>query len=102
MVEDAFFITGSTGLLGTEVVTQLLTTTNSKIYVLVRAASEKEATYRLQTLWWEDNVLSAAISKRIMPVVGDITQPLTGIPDDITHVIHCAAETGIQKSKEEY
>lgn len=101
MVEDAFFITGSTGLLGTEVVTQLLTTTNSKIYVLVRAASEKEATYRLQTLWWEDIVLSAAISKRIMPVVGDITQPLTGIPDDITHVIHCAAETGIQKTKEE-
>ena len=42
MAEGTVLVTGATGLLGTEVVAQLLETTNSKIYVLVRAQSEEE------------------------------------------------------------
>ena len=103
MAENVFFITGATGLLGTEVVSRLLTTTRSTIYVLVRAGLVAEATYRLQALWWGDKTLFPAIGNRVVPMVGDITgdQDLDGILSAVTHVIHCAADTGLQKSREE-
>ncbi|MBR0118309.1 MAG: AMP-binding protein [Prevotella sp.] len=101
MAEGAVFITGATGLLGTEVVSRLLTTTDRDIYALVRANSETEAASRLRSLWWDDAVLADAVGKRIHAVVGDITKPLdVTLPANITHVIHCAAETGLQKSRE--
>ena len=101
MAEGKVLVTGATGLLGTEVVAQLLETTNSKIYVLVRAQSEEEAAGRLRALWWGDDTLIHAIGKRVQPITGDITLPLESQHMDITHVIHCAAETGLQKSQEE-
>lgn len=90
-------------MLGTEVVARLLATTGSTIHVLVRASSKAEASHRLQSLWWEDQELFAAIDQRIVPVAGDITQEnsLKPLSPCITHIIHCAAETGIQKSKDE-
>jgi len=101
MAEGKVLVTGATGLLGTEVVAQLLETTNSKIYVLVRAQSEEEAAGRLRALWWGDDTLIHAIGKRVQPITGDITLPLESQHMDVTHVIHCAAETGLQKSHEE-
>ena len=109
MVERAFFITGASGLLGTEVVSRLLTTSESRIYVLLRAATEVDAANRLLALWWEDEVLSSAIGKRVIPITGDITKEGLSLDEKcrdlltttVTHVIHCAAETGVQKSKEE-
>ena len=105
MAERTIFITGATGLLGTEVVAHLLTMVPATIYVLVRAHSVVEAEHRLHALWCDDTVLSSAIGERVLPVVGDITDdafmPDRHLPDSITHVIHCAAETGIQKSREE-
>jgi long-chain acyl-CoA synthetase len=99
MANRKIFVTGATGLLGTEVVSHLLTTTDDTIYVLVRAGSADDGASRLRALWWDDAVLADAVGKRVLPVVGDITTSLTGvIPADVTHVIHCAAETGIQKS----
>ena len=101
MAEGAVFITGATGLLGTEVVGRLLATTDREIYALVRADSETEAASRLRSLWWDDAVLADEVGNRVHPVVGDITKPLDiTLPVDITHVIHCAAETGLQKSRE--
>jgi long-chain acyl-CoA synthetase len=101
MAEGTVLVTGATGLLGTEVVAQLLETTNSHIYVLVRAESEEIAERRLRALWWGDDTLTNAIGKRVHPIIGDITKPLESQKMDITHVIHCAAETGLQKSHEE-
>ncbi len=109
MVEQTIFITGATGLLGTETVTQLLPITSSKIYVLVRATSVDDATFRLKSLWWEDKRLVESIGRRVIPVMGDLTQSDLGLSTDdysmlvqtVTHVVHSAAETGVQKSKHE-
>ena len=107
MAEQSFFITGATGLLGTEVVARLLATTSGTVYVLVRAGSKAEATHRLQTLWWDDRVLSSAIGQRVIPVVGELSDGCrllgdgSGALNEVTHFIHCAAETGVQKSKDE-
>ena len=102
MAEGAIIITGATGLVGTEVVSRLLATTDRVIYALVRADSETEAAMRLRSLWWDDVTLADAVGKRVLPLVGDITKPLDiTLPDTVTHVIHCAAETGLQKSREQ-
>ena len=101
-------MTGATGLLGTEVVARLLATTQCTIYALVRADSDAEAAHRLQALWWEDKGLAEAIGQRVVAIAGDMTDDpsrlaaRTGhLAQHITHVIHCAAETGLQKSKEQ-
>lgn len=101
MAERAIFITGATGLLGTEVVAQLLNTTTHKIYVLVRAENKADAESRLRALWWDCEALVAAVGDRVVPVVGDITEKITNVPSEVTHVIHSAAETGVQKSRQE-
>ena len=101
MAEGTVLVTGATGLVGTEVVAQLLSTTNSKIYVLVRAKSVEDAENRLRALWWGNDILVNAIGKRVDTIIGDITKPLEIKHMDITHVIHCAAETGVQKSRNE-
>lgn len=101
MAEGTVLVTGATGLVGTEVVAQLLSTTNSKIYVLVRAKTEEDAENRLRALWWGNDILVNAIGKRVHVITGDITKPLEIKHMDITHVIHCAAETGVQKSRSE-
>ncbi len=94
-------MTGATGLLGTEVVARLLATTSRTIYVLVRAASREEGESRLRALWWDDSSLVAAVGQRVLVVAGDMTQGQTEPLDEtITHVIHCAAETGLQQSRE--
>ena len=101
MAEGTVLVTGATGLVGTEVVAQLLSTTNSKIYVLVRAKTKEDAENRLRALWWGNDILVNAIGKRVHAITGDITKPLEIQHMDITHVIHCAAETGVQKSRSE-
>lgn len=74
MVNQTIFVTGATGLLGTEVVSHLLATTDDKIYVLVRASAAAEGANRLRALWWDDEVLAHAVGERVLPVVGDITE----------------------------
>nr|MCR5181071.1 SDR family oxidoreductase [Bacteroidaceae bacterium] len=102
MAKGEIFITGATGLLGTEVVARLLQTTDCLLRVLVRASSEAEAAGRLRALWWDDAVLVSAVGNRVLPVAGDITQSLQGVvPESVAHIIHCAAETGLQKSRKE-
>ncbi|MCR5130449.1 MAG: AMP-binding protein [Prevotella sp.] len=102
MAKREIFITGATGLLGTEVVARLLKTTDHKIHVLVRADSAEEAASRLRSLWWDDAELAESVGHQVFPVVGDITKSLSGLlPDTITHIIHCAADTGLQKSRQE-
>ena len=68
MAEGAVFITGATGLLGTEVVGRLLATTDREIYALVRADSETEAASRLRSLWWDDAVLADEVGNRVHPL----------------------------------
>lgn len=103
-----YFLTGATGTLGTEVVSELLSVREGTVYVLVRASSDAEAAMRLRSLWWELPGLLSVVGDRIVPVAGDITLPGLGLAADrssvlrreVAYVIHCAAETGIQNSKE--
>jgi amino acid adenylation domain-containing protein/thioester reductase-like protein len=77
----AIFLTGATGFLGAYLLSELLRQTQAEIYCLVRATDIETAQQRIQKhletyLLWEPR-----FSSRIIPVLGDLTQPCLGISD---------------------
>jgi thioester reductase-like protein len=83
-------LTGATGFLGAHVLDALMREESGKIYCLVRDGAEK----LMEMLhYYFGDKYDAEIGKRILPVVGDITNPdlSSYIPDDVQTVIHTAA-----------
>ena len=100
-------LTGATGFLGTEIVNELLHTTEASVYVLIRASDQHAAIDRLKALCWEEPALVQAIGSRIIPVCDDITLPGLGMSEtdrdrisSTAYMIHAAADTGIQNTKD--
>lgn len=102
MTNDNILLTGATGHLGTEIALELLRSGAERIYVLMRDNSVEEARKKLRTLWWDEEILCKAVGHEILPLTGDITLNEMGLTAQaFTHVIHCVAETGLMKSREE-
>ncbi len=103
-------ITGMTGFLGTEIVSGIMRTTEDNVYGIVRASSLKEASVRLENLWYRRPELRDNIGKRIIPVIGDITKEDLNLADadrellirNTDYIIHTAALIGIRHTKEEF
>ncbi|OWY66459.1 hypothetical protein B7486_36670 [cyanobacterium TDX16] len=76
------FLTGATGFLGAFLLYELLQQTDTEIYCLVRAANPESGKQKIQNnlvsylLWHE------SLSDRIIPIVGDLSQPLLGLADE--------------------
>ncbi|MGE4056608.1 MAG: SDR family oxidoreductase [Vicinamibacterales bacterium] len=93
-----YFVTGSTGVLGSAVVEALLKDPSSRLRLLIRAPSQDVLQSRLRELLTYCAVDANAISDRVTPLAGDATQPRFGMPEEIyrdvvqecTHAIHCA------------
>lgn len=90
---DAILITGATSFLGIHIIRELTKISNKKIYCLIRKMDKFERFIKNFTdLSIEDN--------RIIPVFGDITKEnlnfdnllLKEIKDNVTDIIHCAAD----------
>ena len=103
------FLTGSTGFIGTQTARRLIGQTDSKIIVMVRAENKETATLRLKRAWWEWPELYQAIGNRVEVIKGDLTKPFFGLEtssyieltQDVTHIIHSAANTTPNLSIEE-
>ncbi|MEM8808817.1 MAG: amino acid adenylation domain-containing protein, partial [Cyanobacteria bacterium P01_G01_bin.38] len=77
----AIFLTGSTGFLGSFLLYELLKQTRADIYCLVRSSDIESGGQKIQHklesyLLWDD-----AFRSRIIPVVGDLSQPLLGLSE---------------------
>ncbi|MCD8050818.1 MAG: AMP-binding protein [Clostridiales bacterium] len=104
------FLTGTTGFLGTEVISELMQTTNDVVYGLTRAGSVSEAINILTALWYGRPELTENLGSRILPVLGDITEENLGLSDSdqdrlihhTDYVIHTAAVIGINHSREQF
>ncbi len=104
------FITGITGFLGTEIVSEIMKTTQDTVYGLVRAGSLTEANDRLFALWYRRPELTENLGSRIIPVLGDVTEKNLGLSaedqDLLIHhtdyIIHTAALIGIRHTRKEF
>jgi thioester reductase-like protein len=94
----SIFLTGATGFLGAYLLDELLHKTTADIYCLVRCNDAEAGIQRLKKhlefyfLWKED------FSSRIIPVVGDLSQPLLGLSQqqfsDLASQLHVIYHNG--------
>jgi thioester reductase-like protein len=100
------FLTGATGVLGAHLLKELLETTDTDIYCLVRAESSQDALRRLLTLlavYDPAEKLKAEFLVRVKPVLGDVAEPMFGLSKEdyaylgarIDVTIHGAANTNL-------
>ena len=96
----SIFLTGATGFLGAFLLRELLEQTRAKIYCLVRCADNlEEGKERIKKNLEFHQVWSEALSHKIIPVVGDLSQLLFGLgakefnklASKIDVIYHCGA-----------
>ncbi|MEA5549509.1 amino acid adenylation domain-containing protein [Anabaena cylindrica UHCC 0172] len=73
------FLTGATGFLGAFLIHELLQQTQATIYCHVRAKDESEGSQRLKETLEKYQIWDENQSSRIIPVVGELSQPRLGI-----------------------
>jgi thioester reductase-like protein len=76
------FMTGATGFLGAYILRGLLDHTAAEVYCMVRAKSEKEGLDRIIANLEKYDLGNGASRERVIPVLGDLTKPLLGIPEE--------------------
>jgi thioester reductase-like protein len=73
------FITGGTGYLGAFVIKELLESTPAILYCLVRAGDVTEGKSKLQSNLQQYALWDEKYTDRIIPIIGDLSQPFLGI-----------------------
>ncbi len=87
------FLTGATGFLGAFLLRDLLDTTQATIYCLVRATDQQAALKRIQRTMETYLLWDEAFRYRIVAVLGDLGEPLLGMPPD--QFAHLATEIDV-------
>ena len=72
-------LTGATGFLGSFLLSELLRHTRTDVYCLVRAPDAEEGGKRLRRALEAYSLWDEELSSRIIPVVGDLSEPLLGL-----------------------
>lgn len=101
-------LTGATGVLGSRILFEILLHSGACVYCLVRDASQQQAMERLEKLLYtyDPQQKSREHLWRVIPLMGDITQPQLGLDtsifqelvSSIDRVIHCAANVSLVAS----
>lgn len=76
---ETIFLTGATGFLGAHVLSELLLQTQATIYCLLRTSTLDDGRRRLQAHLQAHRLWDATYAGRIIPVPGDLAQPLLGL-----------------------
>ncbi len=75
------FLTGATGFLGAFLLCELLQQTDADIYCLVRSNNVQQGKKKIQANLESYSLWNECLSSRIIPVIGDLSQPLFGLGD---------------------
>ena len=77
----AVLLTGATGFLGAFLLAELLRQTHADIYCLVRSSTIEAGKQRLQKTLESYSLWEPGFGDRIIPVLGDLSQPLLGLSE---------------------
>jgi amino acid adenylation domain-containing protein/thioester reductase-like protein len=77
----ALFLTGATGFLGAFMLHDLLHVTNAEIFCLVRAKTGRQGMERIKEVLLQYHLWDDAMSERIVPVLGDLSQERLGLSE---------------------
>ncbi len=96
----SYFVTGATGFIGRNMVKRLLERGDAPIYILIRESSLSKLD--------ELKAQLGGASERVIPVVGDLTQPALGVSEQdramlkgkVQHFFHLAAVYDLKASAE--
>ena len=90
-------VTGANGFIGVHVLDELLNTTDSKIYCLVRGANVDFSKNRLYSSFkfYFDKDLEVSYPDRVVVVNGDISTSSLGLSDDDTAMLKSDVSTVI-------
>jgi amino acid adenylation domain-containing protein/thioester reductase-like protein len=78
----AIFLTGATGFLGSFLLYELLQQTQADIYCLVRSETLESGKKKIQSSLESYLLWNESFSQRIIPVLGDLSQPLLGLSEE--------------------
>ncbi len=76
------FLTGATGFVGAFLLDSLLQQTQADIYCLVRSSNVEEGKKKIQNSLEAYFLWNESLNSRIIPVVGDLSQPLLGLSEE--------------------
>ncbi len=86
---SSILLTGATGFLGAFLLNELLEQTEADIYCLVRAANAEVGMVKIQDNLKSYDLWKEQYSSRIMPVVGNLSQPRLGLSaEQFTRMAH--------------
>lgn len=78
----AIFLTGATGFLGSFLLYELLQQTQADIYCLVRSNTIESGQKKIQSSLESYLLCDESFNSRIIPVIGDLSQPLLGLSEE--------------------
>jgi thioester reductase-like protein len=87
------FLTGGTGFLGAFIIRELLQATDADIYCLVRATNAEEGKSKLKKNLEQYAIWQEQFNSRIIPVVGDLSQPLLGLGSEQFQTLSTTIDT---------
>ncbi|MGJ3251031.1 MAG: amino acid adenylation domain-containing protein [Elainellaceae cyanobacterium] len=79
---QSILLTGATGFIGMSILFELLNKTDATIYCLIRAQNLTDAYQKLRQISTKYQLDSTQFYPRIVPVIGNLTQPLLGLSRD--------------------
>lgn len=79
---EAVFLTGGTGFFGAFLLDRLLRSTDARVYCLVRAEDRRAGAERLEEALRTYRLWSPELTRRVVPVPGDLAEPFLGLEPD--------------------
>ncbi len=76
-------LTGATGFVGSFLLAELVRSTRATVFCLVRGSDEADAGRRLRDVLRRYRLADAVPDGRVIPVVGDLAQPLLGLSPEL-------------------
>jgi thioester reductase-like protein len=85
----SIFLTGATGFLGAFLLRELLALTKADIYCLIRSENPESGQIKLQNNLEYYGIWQERFRGRIIPVMGDLSQPLLGLDEQKFQKLAC-------------